>query len=42
MKPEIKNNNIIVNKPKNKPSNKKIILDEDDENENPDIKRKNK
>ena len=29
---EIKNNNIVLKKPKNKPNNKKIILDDDSEN----------
>ena len=41
-KPELKNNNINLNKPKIKPSNKKIILDEDDESENPDIEMNKK
>ena len=34
---EIKKNDIQLNKPKNKPHSKKIILDEDEESENPDI-----
>ena len=35
--PEIKKENIKKNKSKNKPNNKKIILDEDEESENPDV-----
>ena len=35
--PEIKKSNIQLNKPKNKQHNKKVILDEDEESENPDV-----
>ena len=34
---ELKKNNIILNKPKNKPHNKKVILDDEEESENPDV-----